>query len=79
MTLGVAFIILIMLISVVVTLEGIMTNKEEVFAGGVILLIFTGIIVFGRYNVILQEELKKECISQGKQVIEIEDKSYCKL
>lgn len=79
MTLGVAFIILVMLISVVAIFIGFMRDKYDVSVGGIVLLIFTGVVIMERYSLVLQEELKKECISQGKQVIEIEDRSYCKL
>lgn len=79
MTLGVAFIILMMLISVVMIIIGPMEDAGEVFATGIVLLIFTGVIIWGRYDVVSREELKKECINQGKQTIEIENKLYCKL
>jgi hypothetical protein len=79
MTLGLFFIALLTVVSIAVFVKGFKEEEGEKIFGGIMMLIFVGLIIVGRDDSIDKNKRVELCITQGKEVIEVLGTKVCKL
>lgn len=79
MGLGAVFIIIILLISVVILAVGLRDSEEGTMMLGVAGILLAGLCIAARNSNISDEAAKKLCIKEGKEVVKIVNRDFCKL
>jgi hypothetical protein len=77
MTLGIFFIIILVVLGVGSFVNGMCEDLEGRIVGGVLLLIVAGLSIIGRSETLDNLSLKEDCISSGRNSIEILNKKVC--
>jgi multisubunit Na+/H+ antiporter MnhB subunit len=79
MVVFIAFIVCASLLVLSLIYLGVKREEGEFFGGAALALVFLGLLACIIASDIQKDDRIKECISQGKHVIKIEETSYCKL
>jgi UDP-N-acetylmuramyl pentapeptide phosphotransferase/UDP-N-acetylglucosamine-1-phosphate transferase len=67
------------LVAILLAVLGFRQEEGEFFAGSVIVLIITAVIIGVTSDVVNGNEAKRQCLKDGKSVIVIENIKLCKL
>lgn len=79
MTIGLAFIGILVVVAMVFISVGILKESEGMVFGGVFILFAAGAFIGIRSDVIEKETRRMACIEQGKEVIEVLGTKVCRL